>query len=75
MNIFSYFFKKMLKSKKPVRLNPKKVPSFPFSAVWRNDDHDIPVVIVEYAGEMNNEHYFYRQDSKTGLPASQLFLN
>lgn len=48
---------------------------YPFTAVWKNQSYDFDVNIVGYAGEMNGEHYFYREASQTGIPSSQLFYN
>lgn len=44
---------------------------YPINAIWRNNDFDIPVLIVACYGEFNGIVY-YKAESGTGIPAYQL---
>lgn len=41
-------------------------------AIWRNVDHDEPVVIAGLAGEHQGERYWLIEGSSTGIPESEL---
>lgn len=41
-------------------------------AIWKNADHDLPVVITGLAGEHQGERYWLTEGSSTGIPESEL---
>jgi hypothetical protein len=51
--------------------NPAKEMMFPRKAIWKNKDHDVPVEIVDIAGDKDGVRY-YQSSSGTGIPASEL---
>ena len=79
MSLDDYIYFKMLlgtmqrglvKTEEPAAI-PTAESTFPFTAMWRNNDSDMPVTIVGVMGEMNGETY-YQTESGTGVPASQV---
>jgi RecA-family ATPase len=42
------------------------------NVIWRNNDHDQPVVITGNMGQVDGEIYYSIQGSSTGIPASQI---
>lgn len=61
-------WKKKLVQKLPAIPPAIKLPA---DAVWRNNNHDVPVKIVAFMGERDGEKYYQSQDG-TGIPESQL---
>jgi hypothetical protein len=51
--------------------NPAKEMMFPIEAIWKNKDHDVPVTLVDLAGEHDGITY-YQSSTGTGIPASEL---
>jgi hypothetical protein len=51
--------------------NPAKEMMFPKKAIWKNRDHDLPVTLVDLAGERDGVTY-YQSSTGTGIPASEL---
>lgn len=45
----------------------------PITALWRNKDHDVPVILVAKMSEPGLPDY-YLTDTKTGIPASEVFF-
>ncbi|HSV63456.1 MAG TPA: hypothetical protein VLH83_08940 [Chthoniobacterales bacterium] len=54
--------------------NPAKEMMFPRKAIWKNKDHDMPVVITDLAGEKDGEKY-YQSSTGTGIQASELVFD
>lgn len=44
---------------------------YPKSAIWKNKDHDMPVLITGVAGEQNGVTYF-QSSTGTGIPSNEL---
>lgn len=44
---------------------------YPKSAIWKNNDSDVPVTIVGIVGSKDGQ-VFYKSSDGTGIPASQL---
>ncbi len=56
---------------RPEQPNPAKALTFPRNAIWKNKDHDVPVVITDIAGDKDGVRY-YQSSTGTGIPASEL---
>ena len=51
--------------------NPAKEMMFPCKAIWKNKDNDMPVEIVDIAGDRDGVRY-YKSSTGTGIPANEL---
>ncbi len=50
----------------------KKYSEFPYKAIWKSNDHDIPVTVTGIMGNLNGVIYYSVKESNAGIPENEL---